>query len=113
MAAAFDDSGLATRLSDRMIDGVIKDMLSWRAAGLEFGHVAINAAAAELRAGDFAERLIGRLDEAGIAPKCIQVEVTESVLLGRGVEHVERTFKKLAERGSSSRLTTLAPVSRR
>jgi diguanylate cyclase (GGDEF)-like protein len=99
MAAAFDDSGLATRLSDRMIGGVIKDMLSWRAAGLEFGHVAINAAAAELRAGDFAERLIGKLDEAGIAPKCVQVEVTESVLLGRGVEHVERTFNKLAERG--------------
>jgi EAL domain-containing protein (putative c-di-GMP-specific phosphodiesterase class I) len=82
-----------------MIEGVIKDMLSWRAAGLDFGHVAINAAAAELRTGDFAERLISKLDAAGIDPQCIQVEVTESVLLGRGVDHVERTFNKLAERG--------------
>jgi len=78
---------------------VIKDISTWRAAGLPFGHVAINAAAAELRRGDFADRLLTKLDHAGIAPECIQIEVTESVLLGRGIDHVERTFNQLAERG--------------
>ena len=71
----------------------------WRAAGLAFGHVAINAAAAELRRGDFAERLLSSLKEAAIEPESIQVEVTESVLVGRGIDHVERTFKKLAACG--------------
>lgn len=99
IAAAFEDSTLAAKLSDRMVDGVINDILTWRAAGLPFGHVAINAAAAELRRGDFADRLLAKLDHAGIAPELIQIEVTESVLLGRGVTHVERTFNQLAQRG--------------
>ncbi len=99
MRLSVSETPSESRLSDRMINGVIRDILSWRAAGLAFGHVAINAAAAELRAGDFAERLIGKLDAAGISPTFIQVEVTESVLLGRGVDHVERAFYRLAERG--------------
>ena len=99
VAAAFEDSTLAVKLSDRMVDGVIRDISDWRARGLGFGHVAINAALAELRRGDFAERLLGKLRAAGIAPECIQVEVTESVLLGQAIDHIERTFNELAEAG--------------
>jgi diguanylate cyclase (GGDEF)-like protein len=99
IAAAFEDSALAVKLSDRMVDGVIRDILEWRSAGLTFGHVAINAALAELRRGDFADRLLGKLRVAGIAPECIQVEVTESVLLGQAIDQVERTFNELAEAG--------------
>ncbi|HUE79369.1 MAG TPA: EAL domain-containing protein [Sphingomicrobium sp.] len=99
IAAAFEDSTLAVKLSDRMVDGVIRDILAWQASGLTFGHVAINAALAELRRGDFAERLLGKLRTAGIAPERIQVEVTESVLLGQAIDHVERTFSELAEAG--------------
>lgn len=99
ITAAFEDSGLAARLSDRMIDAVIGDMSSWQAIGLPFGHVAINAGAAELRSGDFADRLLTKLHRAGIATDCIQIEVTESVLLGRAVDHVERTFNQLADSG--------------
>ena len=99
VAAAFEDSTLAVNLSDRMVDGVIKDIAEWRAAGLPFGHVAINAALAELRRGDFAERLLAKLKKAKIPPACIQIEVTESVLLGRGIDHVENTFNRLAKMG--------------
>ena len=82
-----------------MISGVIADIASWRADGVAFGHVAINAALAELRRGDFAERLLAKLSEAGIPPACIQIEVTESVLLGRGLDQIEATFRKLADQG--------------
>ena len=99
IAAAFEDSTLAAAISDTMIDKVIEDILVWRASGLKFGHVAINAAAAELRGGDFAQRLLGKLRQAAIPPECLQVEVTESVLVGRGIDHVERTFRELAAGG--------------
>lgn len=99
VAAAFEDSDLASKLSDRMIDGVIRDIGAWRAAELRFGHVAINAALADLRRSDFAERLLAKLGQAGIPPECIQVEVTESVLLGRGIDQIESTFQKLADKG--------------
>ncbi len=99
IAAAFEDSTLAVKLSDRMIDGVIRDILMWQAAGLAFGHVAINAGLPELRRGDFAERLLGKLLAVGLAPGCIQVEVTESVLLGPAIGQVEAAFEQLAEAG--------------
>ncbi|WP_051504361.1 bifunctional diguanylate cyclase/phosphodiesterase [Sphingomonas jaspsi] len=99
LAAAFEDSALASAISDKMIEQVLEDIVRWRRAGVDFGHVAINASAAELRRGDYAERLLARLDLMRIDPSLIQVEVTESVLLGRGAEHVERTFRTLANRG--------------
>lgn len=97
--AAFEDPGLAIQLTDRMIGKVASDVSGWLAAGIAFGHVAINASAPDLRRGDFAGRLLASLQSASIPPHCVQIEVTESVLLGRGLEHVERSFSELSQAG--------------
>ncbi len=99
VAAAFDDLSLAAAISDRMIEPVIEDILVWRGEGVPFGHVALNAAAAEFRRGDFAERLLERLVKAGIPTECVQLEVTETVFVGRGAEYVERALNMLAGEG--------------
>jgi diguanylate cyclase (GGDEF)-like protein/PAS domain S-box-containing protein len=99
VAAAFEDLTLAAELSDRMVEGVIADLRRWRDQGVEFGHVAINAAAAEFRRGDFAEQLLDRLHHASVPTSCLQVEVTETVFLGRGAEYVERALKTLSAAG--------------
>ncbi len=97
--AAFKDFTLAAAISDRMIAQVIHDMRGWLDRGLQFGHVAINAAAAEFRRGDFAERLLKQMDKADIPAEYIQIEVTETVFLGRGAEYVERALKTLSSAG--------------
>lgn len=97
--AALEDPTLATRLSDRMIDHVIEDISAWRAASIPFGHVAINAAAPELRLQSFAPTLFGKLAAARVPPCCVQIEVTEGVLLGRGADHVGQTLIDLAAGG--------------
>jgi EAL domain-containing protein (putative c-di-GMP-specific phosphodiesterase class I) len=99
IAAAFDDVALAAELTDRMVERVIADIGDWRGRGLAFGHVAINAAAAEFRRGDFAERLLERLAEAAIPPELVQLEVTETVFLGRGADHVGRALRTLSSAG--------------
>ena len=99
IAAAFEDVDLAVKLSDRMIDGVIEDISAWRVAGLRFGHVAINAGLADMHRGDFAERLLGKLARSRIPPECIQVEITESVLLGKDIDHIEQIFMDLTRHG--------------
>jgi diguanylate cyclase (GGDEF)-like protein/PAS domain S-box-containing protein len=96
MAAAFQDASLAQEISDRMIALVIKDVQGWIRAGVRFGHVAINAAAAEMKRGDFAERLLERLAAAAVPTRCFQVEVTETVFLGEGADYVERALKTLS-----------------
>lgn len=99
IAAAFEDIHLAARISARMIDRVIAQMRSWLDAGIAFGHVAVNAAAAEFRRGDFADRLLARLDHARVPTRYFQLEVTETVFLGRGAEYVERALKALSDAG--------------
>ena len=101
ISAAFHDLDVAASLSDRMIKLIIADVARWEREGVNYGHVAINAAAAEFRRGNFPETLLGRLGEADLPPNKIQIEVTESVFLGRGSECVETALKLLSAAGIS------------
>ncbi|MBF9234988.1 sensor domain-containing protein [Microvirga alba] len=97
--AAFDDPHLAVEIGQQMQELVFRDMRQWLDAGLEIGHVAINAAAAEFRGNDFAEQLLERLRAADIPTRHLILEVTETVFLGRGAEHVERALRTLDAEG--------------
>jgi diguanylate cyclase (GGDEF)-like protein/PAS domain S-box-containing protein len=99
IAAAFAETTLAEEISDRMIALVIKDVQGWIRARVRFGHVAINAAAAELKRGNFAERLLDRLAAASVPARCLQLEVTETVFLGEGAHYVEHALKTLSDAG--------------
>ncbi|MDP3551948.1 MAG: EAL domain-containing protein [Novosphingobium sp.] len=96
---AFADRELAAAISRQMIDRVLDDMRSWIDRGLAFGHVAINTCAADFHANDFAERLLGNIEQRGLDPRLIEVEVTEGVFLGRGAHHVARALSVLSQRG--------------
>ncbi len=82
-----------------MLSRVIGDAARWRAAKLDFGHVAINAAATDLRRRNFTDNLLWEIERAGLSPDDIQVEVTESVLLGRTAPHVQRILEQLHNHG--------------
>jgi len=97
--AAFEDSDVAAQISDRMIERVIADMRGWLDRGIDFRHVAVNASAAEFRRDNFAERVLDQLDKADVPTRCFQLEVTETVFLGRGAEYVHRALALLNMRG--------------
>jgi EAL domain-containing protein (putative c-di-GMP-specific phosphodiesterase class I) len=59
----------------------------------------VNASAAEFRRGDFGESVLERLSQAGVPTRYFQLEVTETVFLGRGAEHVESALKLLSMSG--------------
>jgi diguanylate cyclase (GGDEF)-like protein/PAS domain S-box-containing protein len=99
ISAAFQDLELAALISDRMVERVIREIIGWLDLGLPIGHVAINAAAAEFRRGNFAERLLEQLSRAQVPTSLLQVEVTETVFLGRGAEYVESALKTLSREG--------------
>jgi len=99
LKAAFDDPALSGPLSDRMLDKVLDDVHRWLGAGLPFGHVAINVAAADFRSGCFAETFLERLATKGVPPSCIQIEVTETVFLGHEAGDVEAALRRLSDQG--------------
>jgi EAL domain-containing protein (putative c-di-GMP-specific phosphodiesterase class I) len=97
--AAFEDPVLAGAISERMIGQTLADIRGWLDSGLDFGHVAINVAASEFSSGRFAEDFLHKLKHAGIGPEHVQIEVTESVFLGRAADHVGRALRRLSAAG--------------
>ncbi|WP_279306613.1 GGDEF and EAL domain-containing protein [Microvirga solisilvae] len=97
--AAFDDPLLSVALSKQMHDMVFEDMRRWLQEGVAFGHVAINASAAEFRDPEFADRILERLRAGNIPNRCLEIEVTETVFLGRGAESVEKALRTLSREG--------------
>lgn len=97
--AAFDDPALSRAISDRIIDQCLSDIRHWLEHGTDFGHVAINVAAAEFRSGKFAEDLLEKLAANRIPASAVQLEVTETVFLGRGAHHVERALRHMRNAG--------------
>jgi diguanylate cyclase (GGDEF)-like protein/PAS domain S-box-containing protein len=99
IAAAFEDSALATQLTDRMIDRVLADMAGWLDEGHSFGRIAINGSPADFRRDDFVDRLLIRCRNVGISPSLLELEVTETVFLEQLADSVERAFRTLRAEG--------------
>jgi len=97
--AAFNDPSLGAALSDRMIERTLDQMRAWHRAGVPFGHVALNATAADFRREGFAEMLIAALDQRGIPAPLLQIEVTETVFLGSDSGYVGAALRTLSSHG--------------
>jgi diguanylate cyclase (GGDEF)-like protein/PAS domain S-box-containing protein len=97
--AAFDDPALSEAINDRMIDRCLADMSAWIDGGVDFGHVAINCSAAAFRSRRLADELLEKLGRRRIPLDRVQLEVTETVFLGRGSEHVKDALGKLHDAG--------------
>ncbi len=59
----------------------IRAVKRWKDAGLKPGSIAVNISALEFRSKDFVEGVHAILTETGLEPCCLQLEITESVLM--------------------------------
>ena len=101
IAAAFEHSELGRAITERMLAQVLADCRQWQDQGVDIGHVAINVPGVELHDPSFPDRLLAQLRDSGVAPTSIELEVTESVFLGRDAEVVERGLHRLSDAGIS------------
>jgi diguanylate cyclase (GGDEF)-like protein/PAS domain S-box-containing protein len=99
ISEAFKDFELASRIGGLMQKAVIDDIRSWLRQGVDFGHVSINASPAEFMRDDYAERLVNRVERAGICPSLVQIEVTEHAFLAQGADYVQRALRVLSANG--------------
>lgn len=97
--AAFEDAELAIALDERIFERVAADIADWNRAGLAFGRVAINIAALQFGQQDFADRLLDQISRAGIDPSSLELEITETVFLGRASHKILPTFERLRAAG--------------
>ncbi|MXQ13602.1 bifunctional diguanylate cyclase/phosphodiesterase [Microvirga makkahensis] len=99
LASAFDDPRLGVAIGERMLALVLRDLRSWLDAGLDVGTIAINASASEFLSGDYAERVLHQLRLAGLPASRLEIEVTETVLVGREATYVEHALQTLNAAG--------------
>ena len=94
-----EDSGLIEQVDWLMYARVIADM----ARREDPGYVAINVSPRHFRLADFADRLLGLLDSAGVAPSRLRIEITEVALLD-DAPRISETLNLLRERGVLAQL---------
>jgi diguanylate cyclase (GGDEF)-like protein/PAS domain S-box-containing protein len=99
VAEAFNDYELSTKIGGQMQRRIFADLSTWLNRGLTMPPVSINAAPAEFLRDDYAERLLDRLEEFGIPPSLVEVEITEHVFLERRSEQIIRALDILKSAG--------------
>ncbi len=76
-----EDCGLIVPIGRWVLREACAQARRWEDAGLKPASIAVNISALEFRRGDFVEGVRAILHETGLAPCCLQLEITESVLM--------------------------------
>lgn len=97
-----EDCGLILPIGRWVLRKACRQAQAWRQAGAPPIVVAVNTSALEFRAQDFIENIRATLDATGLEPGCLELELTESVLM-RDVEATQGKLHALA--GLGVRLT--------
>lgn len=98
---AFDDQDISAALATSMIGQVASDIRSWLDEGLEFGRVAVNLASADFADRTLATRITAILEEANVPTSRFEIEVTETVFLGRQTEEAAAILSEFHKAGIS------------
>ena len=76
-----EDCGLIIPIGTWVLGEACRQAQSWQDAGLPPMAVAVNISAIQFRHRDFLEHLTRILKDTGLAPHCLELELTESVLM--------------------------------
>jgi diguanylate cyclase (GGDEF)-like protein/PAS domain S-box-containing protein len=76
-----EESGFIVAIGRWVLRAACHQMRAWQDSGLALTRIAINISAVELRARDFASGVSAILMETGLAPHCLELELTETFLM--------------------------------
>ena len=93
-----EDSGLIERLDAFVLDRALAQRKVWLDAGVDVGRIAVNVSAVELRDPGYADRVLALLQQHGLEPRHLELELTESQFAG-DPEAVSRALEPLRRRG--------------
>ena len=93
-----EENGLIVSLGNWVIEEVILQIQSWQRANIQVVPVSVNVSGVQLRHGDLAGVIKGLLDEIGIDPALLTLELTESTLID-AVEHSVNTLREIKALG--------------
>ena len=94
-----DETGLAVPLGKLLLRKALKRAADLRAAGQIPGVISVNVSAAQIRDPDFPAIVEKLIAEFSHPPEALEIEVTETVILGRWAEQIAATLQRLRKHG--------------
>jgi diguanylate cyclase (GGDEF)-like protein len=77
-----EDSGLIVDIGQFVIDEALAHAAVWQAQGIDLGQVAVNVSARQFESDLFVPAVLDALDRHGVGPATLELEITESILMG-------------------------------
>jgi diguanylate cyclase (GGDEF)-like protein/PAS domain S-box-containing protein len=93
-----EDCGLILPIGNWVLREACRQTRAWLDAGLPLATMAVNISAVELRNERFVDCVLGILDDTGLDPCRLELELTESVLM-KHVESTELILNRLRAKG--------------
>lgn len=91
--------GLILQIGDWMLERVVMQVRAWRELGFDDFFVGVNVTTQQLLQADFVDRLLGRMQQAGLPMSSIVLELNERVLTQNSTDVVFRTVSALRHEG--------------
>ncbi|MDR3395630.1 MAG: EAL domain-containing protein [Parasulfuritortus sp.] len=93
-----EENGLIAPLGDWMLREACRQAKNWQDAGLPPIEVAVNISTCQFGLTDMAQRIREALATTGLAPKWLEIEITES-LLADNLDATQATLREIRELG--------------
>ena len=93
-----EESGLIVQIGEWVMGEACRQAVAWQRAGLPPLSIAVNLSAAQFKRGDVTQVVSHALQESGLNPGLLELELTESILM-QHVEGVLSTLQSLKRLG--------------
>lgn len=97
---ALEELGLVVEVGDWVLGEACRQIAIWHAQGFAVPKVSVNLSARQFTDGLLGQRIAAILESSDIPPNCLELELTESILM-QDVEEAMRTLASLKARGPS------------
>lgn len=84
-----EQAGFARPLTDWVLNAALRQMAKWQDEGRALT-LSVNISAHNLNEDDFAARVLGKLEQAGVRCSALELEVTESALIQNGQQALKQ-----------------------
>jgi diguanylate cyclase (GGDEF)-like protein/PAS domain S-box-containing protein len=93
-----EDVGLITRLGEWVLRRSCEQLVAWHARGASSLRMSVNVSARQFHQRDFAASVRRIVEEAGLSPAFLELEITESIAM-QDVTHTGRVLSELNDLG--------------
>jgi diguanylate cyclase (GGDEF)-like protein len=93
-----EETGLIIPMGEWVLNTACKQLKTWHEAGFSTLNMAVNVSAHQFEQTDFAEIVTKVIDETGVSPQHLEIELTESTMM-KSTEQAISIMQKLRKKG--------------